>query len=737
MDQVSLTRSDGDDQYLDEEIVEGSSGPRLDLAALGNALRRNMWLILATVAVAVLLALGLTALTTPKFTASASVQIEQQASRVLESEADVDPAVHPMDAERHLNTQLDILKSRAMAIRVAQSQRLFGNAKFFQAMNLKPDEAVDGPGATALQREAVLKGLSENLEVSLPRQSRVAQISFRSPDPAFAARIANSYAENLIISNLQRRYDSSSYARDFLRTQLEDARSRLEQSERQLNDYARRAALIRTGTTAGTSGAQGTTGSVTTDSLVQLNQALSAAQNARIQVEQRWRAASATPALSLPEVIENPAVQQLLQQRSEQLAALSEARQRYRSEHPSIRGPSARVAELDGQIGRLAGNIRRSLEERYRAAAGQEAALQARVGRLKSETLAEQDRSVQYNILSRGVDTNRAAYEGLLQRFREVSTAAGIATNNISIIDRADPPLKPSSPNLLLNLAIALFGGLALALVLVFLREQLDDTVRTADDVERKLGLPTLGVIPLGPKNESMLAVIRDPRSPVAEAYSALRTSLLFSTAHGLPESILLTSSQPGEGKSTTAIAVADNLARLGKSVLLIDADLRRPSLHKTLSMQNRQGLSNVLTGQGELKSMVQKIEGSGLSVLTSGPLPPNPAEILGQGSLGDLLRAAQDDFDCVIIDGPPVLGLADAPMLAAEAAATIFVLEADRNHRGRAKTAMRRLRMTDSALIGVVLTKFDSRKAGAAGYYGYEYYDYRSDSDTAPPRAA
>jgi capsular exopolysaccharide synthesis family protein len=737
MDQVSITRSDADDQFLDEEMVEVNSRPRLDLAALANALRRNMWLILGTVAVAILLALGLTALTTPKFTAAASVQIEQQASRVLESEADVDPAVHPMDAERHLTTQLDILKSRAMAIRVAQSQRLFGSPKFFQAMNIKPPQASDGASAAALQREEVLKGLAENLQVTLPRQSRVAQIKFRSPDPVFAASIANSYAENLIISNLQRRYDSSSYARDFLRTQLNDARVRLEQSERELNDYARKAALIRTGTTAGTSGAQGTTGSVTTDSLVQLNQALSSAQNSRIQVEQRWRAASGTPALSLPEVIENPAVQQLLQQRSEQLAALSEARQRYREEHPSIRGPSARVKELDEQIGRLAGNIRRSLEERYRAAAGQEAALQARVNGLKSATLSEQDRSVQYNILSRGVDTNRAAYEGLLQRFREVSTAAGIATNNISIIDRADPPLEPSSPNLLLNLAIALLGGFALAMMLVFLREQLDDTVRTADDVERKLGLPTLGVIPLAPKDESMLAVIRDPRSPVAEAYSALRTSLLFSTGHGLPQNILLTSSQPGEGKSTTAIAIADNLARLGKSILLVDGDLRRPSLHKTLGMPNTQGLTNVLTGQGDIKTMAQAVEGSKLCVLTSGPLPPNPAELLGQGSIGDLLSSAQNNFDCVIIDGPPVLGLADAPMLAAEAAATIFVLEAERNHRGRAKAAMRRLRMTDSALIGVVLTKFDARKAGVGGYYGYEYYDYRSDTDAAKPKRA
>ena len=736
MDQVSLSRSNADDQFLDEEVVEVNSRPRVDFAALANALRRNLWLIVATVAVAILLALGLTALTTPKYTATASVQIEQQASRVLESE-DIDPAVSPMDAERHLTTQLDILKSRAMAIRVAQSQRLFGNATFFQAMQIKPPQAAEGASAAAVQREAVLRGLAENLQVTLPRQSRVAQIQFQSPDPVFAAKIANAYAENLIISNLQRRYDSSSYARDFLRTQLDDARGRLEQSERELNDYARRAALIRTGTTAGTSGAQGTTGSVTTDSLVQLNQALSSAQNARIQAEQRWRTASATPALSLPEVIENPAVQQLLQQRSEQLAALSEARQRYRAEHPSIRGPSARVAELDDQIGRLASNIRRSLEERYRAAAGQEAALQGRVNGLKSATLAEQDRSVQYNILSRGVDTNRTLYEGLLQRFREVSTAAGITTNNISIIDRADPPLKPSSPNLLLNLASALLGGVALALMLVYLREQLDDTVRTSEDVERKLGLPTLGVIPLAPKNESMLSVLKDPRSPVAEAYSALRTSLLFSTGHGLPQSILLTSSQPGEGKSTTAIAIADSLARMGKSVLLIDGDLRRPSLHKTLAIRNTEGLTNVLTGQGEIQAIAQRMEGSSLSVLTSGPLPPNPAELLGQGNIGDLLARAQQAFDCVIIDGPPVLGLADAPMLAAEAEATIFVLEADRNHRGRAKTAMRRLRMTDSALIGVVLTKFDSRRAGAGGYYGYEYYDYRSDSDREQPRAA
>ncbi len=328
----------------DEDTEVGMDREGLDLALLLTTIRRNWGIIVATVLTGVVLAVLATALTTPKYSATASVQIEQQATRVLEEDA-LDPAVSPLDAERHLATQIDILQSRAIAARVAENLRLFVNDRFLVLMGEQPPTKVsnDLPADTQ-RREAVLNTLQKNLEVGLPADTRVARIEFTSPDRNLAARIANAFAENLITGNLQRRYDSSAYAREFLGTQLADVRARLEASERELNNYARTAGLIHTGNAAATSSNDTNPGSITTASLVQLNEALNAAQRERIEAEQRWLASSGVPLLSIPEVIGNPAIQALLQQRAEQEAALSEAQQRHRDEHPSIRAARAKVA---------------------------------------------------------------------------------------------------------------------------------------------------------------------------------------------------------------------------------------------------------------------------------------------------------------------------------------------------------------------------------------------------------
>ncbi|MDB5682567.1 MAG: putative tyrosine-protein kinase in cps region [Sphingomonas bacterium] len=708
---------------------DGEHGIKFDFRKIIGVVRRNIWFIVGILGMFLVIGLIITLLITPKYTAVSTLQIDQETDRILQSSSDLQPATSYQDADRFLQTQVDVLTSRAIAIRVAQSLNLFGDPKFFQAMQAKAPARPTSASARQVVREATLGLLTGNLEVELPRQSRVIKVSFQSADPALAARIANAYTSEFIRANLQRKYDSSAYARDFLSTQLASAKTRLEGSERALNNYARSARLIRTNDGQSGSNAQNNQGSssITTASLVQLNQAANDARAARIAAEQKWRTASGAPVLNVPEVLGNPAVQQLLAQRAQQEASLRQERAKHLESFPTVRQLQAQVDETAAQINAIATSIRTSIRDDYRTAQLRESSLNGQVESFKNQTLAEQDRSVRYNILAREADTNRTLYDGLLQRYKELSAAAGISANNISLIDQADTPLGPSSPNLMLNMLIAFVAGLGVAGIVVFTREQLDDAIRVPEDVEQKLGLSVLGLIPMTQKNV-VGELIEEPRSNVSEAYYALRTSLTYSTAAGLPRTILVTSARPSEGKSTTSFGIALSLARVGKRVVLVDLDLRRPSIHHLVGSTNLgTGMSDLLVSHEDPRTVAQACEVPGLFYITSGPIPPSPTELLASARMYEILEQLKDAFDVVICDGPPILGLADAPLLAGFTDGTVFVVESNRGHWGATKAAMRRLRTSSrGSVIGAVLTKFDAKRSGDSyTYYGYDYYQY------------
>lgn len=352
------------------------------------------------------------------------------------------------------------------------------------------------------------------------------------------------------------------------------------------------------------------------------------------------------------------------------------------------------------------------------------------IAALRTQALDVDGRSIQYNILKREVDTNRQLYDGLLQRYKEVGVAGDVRANNISIIDRAEVPGGRFKPSLFLNLAIGLLLGGVLGVLLAFLLEFLDDTLKTPEDIENKLKLPVLGVIPkLGPK-DSVVAAAANPQSSFSEAYRSVRTALQFATDHGVPRTLLVTSSGPGEGKSTTALALARNLTQLGKRVLLVDADLRNPSLHKTLGMKVDVGLSNLLAGACSFTAAVQPSGDEGLQVILAGPLPPNPAELLSGSKLVSLLTIGTERYDHVIIDGPPVLGLADAPILSNAIDGTLLVVNSAKTKISAAQSALKRLLTARARIVGCLLTKYDARTAGYGYGYGYRYESYYAYGD-------
>jgi capsular exopolysaccharide synthesis family protein len=382
----------------------------------------------------------------------------------------------------------------------------------------------------------------------------------------------------------------------------------------------------------------------------------------------------------------------------------------------------------------VSSSVSQDLGGRYRQALAAERSLQGRVDALKSQLLGEQGRSIQYNIIQRDVDTNRALYDALLQRFKEVGIAGGIGTNNISIVDRALAPNHAFKPNLPLNIVIGLLLGLLLGCGAAVALEHLEDSELLPRDFQRKLGVPLLGVTPKLPAPTDVREALSEPRSPLSEAYFSILTALKFSTSHGAPKSVMMTSAQAKEGKSTTSLALAFALIRTGARVLLIDADMRNPSLHKIFGRPLNSGLSNVLSGNARISECVQDSGRANLSLLIAGNIPPNPAELLSGDAMARVLAETTKQYDHVIVDGPPVLGLADAPLLSRAVESTILVIESGRTSAAQAKHAMERLWAIRAHIVGAILSKFDVRSAG----YGYGYgYEYRYGENAVPQRPA
>lgn len=735
-----------DDRYDDEGwgVAGFDESQRLQVAALWGAALKHKWVIIGSVIGCLLLGVATTLLAQTLYTAHTLLQIDREASKVLNVEG-LMPA-EALTGDEFLTTQVGLLKSETLARRVVQSLNLAQDPSFLRMAGQElPDQRSPGKASGQTTSAANLENrlthtLMRNATVTQQRGSRLVNIGFTSPDPALSARVANALAANFVTISLERRFEASSYARTFLEERLRQVKQKLEETEKELVAYAARQQIINV-TTESASGptADGATQSLTASTLSALNADLNAAKAERIKAEQRWRQAQSTPVLSLLEVLGDPTVQRLRQDRATLSAAYQQKLKVYAPDFPEMQQLQAQIDEVDRQINSVANANLASIRSQYEIALKQERSFSEQVEKLKGSYLDLRERNIQYTILQREVDTNRTLYEGLLQRYKEVGVAGGLGSNNISVVDRALPPDGPSSPKPLLNLAIALLIGLGLGAGVTLVLELLDESIRTPDDVFAKLGLTLVGAIPELEKGAELLTALADPRSAITEAYSSVRTSLQFSTTEGLPHSLLVTSSRPSEGKSTTALALARSFTHLGLRVLLVDSDLRNPSLHRLLSLNNSIGLSNFLTGE-DLDAVMQTTGEPALSVIPCGPLPPNPAELLAGARFPKLLEEAKARFDLLIIDGPPVIGLADAPILASRAAATVLIVEAGGARRSVVRIATKRLLQARGRLLGALLTKFDA-KSSSYGYgygYGYSYaysYDYgqkRLDKDVA-----
>jgi succinoglycan biosynthesis transport protein ExoP len=698
----------------------------INLRDLWAPVYRSRYPVIAIFVVALGLAILATLFIQPRYRAQATVEIKAEAQKVLGTEDRNESGSSPADANLFLDTQLDIIKSRSTTIAVAQSLGLYNNDRFLQSMGIRSENASGTVlNAQEAHRKLVNQVLQTNLKGSFSEETRIAKIEFASPDPRLAARVANSYADNYIKLNLARRFDASSYSLEFLRDQIREAQARLGRSERDAIGYARSARLIDATNAASPGGSSGPQ-SLTTASLVGLNQALSEITAKRINAEQRWNVTQAIPLLSIPEVVSNGTVQQLQQQKALLQAQYQQELQTRTLEYPTVRQLAARVKALDGQITGIASTVKATVREEYNTARSQEEGLRSNVEQLKNTTLDEQNRSIQLSILRREADTNRQQLSALLTRYNELNAQSGIQLNNLSVIDHAEVPAGAYWPSLPLNLALGLILGVLGAAIYVLGRENLFELVRTPEDVTARLRQPVLGAIPA---SENVIEMLGDPKSPVSEALSSIRTNLSLSSSSGMPRSIMVTSTQAGEGKSTVCYGLAQGLARLGRSVVIIDADIRRPNVHRLFGIKNAAGVSTILSGSGTIDEVLHRGLAPNIDVIVAGLIPPNPSELLASSALARMIEELRGRYDHVMVDSAPVLGLSDAPLVATNVDGVVFVTESARTSVRGVQNAIARLQQTGATLLGVVLSRFDPGKSGYSYEYRYAYeYSYAED---------
>lgn len=680
---------------------------------------RWRWLMAGIVAACVLIGITVTLLMAPLYTAKSQLQIDRQQKQITNVEG-LEAELPGQDMEFYA-TQYELLKARPLAERVATELKLYDSDAFLEAHGIDPDifEQENGPKTVAElkndRERLVVNTLLDAVEVAPIRMSKLVDINYTSRDAELSSQIANQWAAAFIDLSMERQFASTADARAFLEERLKTLRERLEESERQVVLYAANTGIVALDEIRDPNGRAIGNRTLTGSTLEQLASELNQATAARIAAEARTGSAGGNTA----EAVNSATLSSLRGKRAEVAAAYSKMLVQFAPEFPAVIELKQQLSAIDEAINLETSRIARSRSQEYREALARERDLLGKVNALKAELSEQNKANIQYAIYQREADTNRELYDALLQRYKEIGVAGTVGVNNIAIVEPAIVPVKPSSPVLVINLAIALLLGLGLAGATAFALEQIDEGIREPGQVEGMLKLPLLGLTPMV-EAESVLDELRDVKSNVYDAYFSIHSNLAFSTSHGFPKSIAVTSTRPVEGKSSSSMALATILGRTGKRVLLVDADMRSPSIHGFFGLPNVRGLSHVLAGDDDWSAMVQETDRTNVSMLPAGPVPPSAAELLSGDRLGQFVADALTRYDHVVIDSPPVLGMTDAPLIANAVESLVYVVQSAGAAVRGIRASIKRIAVGKANIAGVILTKMGSGSSG----YGYGYGD-------------
>jgi len=703
-DNGEANRFDNNVYDTDEYDLHPTSLGAFNIMDIFRILLKWWWLITAITLISLLVTAYFVSRQTPVYMASSILEIKQQERQILDNGSDIQDFV--VDNE-FFNTQIELLKSDSLAGDIVDQFNLVSD----------PDFTVE-TGSRLERRNAAIKLFAGKLKVSGVGRSRLIEVSFQHTNRKKAANIANAVTDSFVTYNLERKYNATSYARDFIEDRLKTTKDILEKSERELVAYASANELVTVTDDQG----RVSPGFLASESLIALNAELLTAQTKRIELEKKLNMIQSSEVNT--GAVNSVVMADLRKTHTELKAEYIQKSATYVPEFPAMVELQERIDYIEEQIQNessfLEGQGVSTLQAEYDVALGGEQDLTNRFNALKGSFEDIREKSVEYNILKREVDTNRSQYDALLQRLKEVSIADEIGSNLISLVDRAVAPRRPFKPRLLFSL---LFAGLMSSLfgtALVFAIEFIDDRIKTPEHVKQKLGSVVMGVIPKDKNPKKITQALDDPTSAVAEAYSTLRTNLQFSGPDGGPRVIHITSTRSGEGKSVTSLGLALRFAGLGDKVLLIDADMRLPTFKEGVGQSI--GLSGLLTSKDNIDDNILQTKFENLNLLPSGDNVPNPSEILSTYRLGEIIDHLRTRYTYIIVDSPPVMGLADAPILASICDASLLIVEGSSTRTPAVKSTLERLSVSGIKVLGVVITKFTAQSKGYLNYYQYSY---------------
>jgi len=684
-------------------------------------------LIVALSVAGLVFAFLVTMMQTPRYRSTAQLEVLIPSARVFH---DME-AVSDAGDMRAVMTAREKMRSRALAQRVVSQLGLADKPEFVAPL---PDFAFGnifrsfGPGRSAIaedltaqeREDRALSRLADDLAVQLVPNTSLLSITFEDQDPVLAADIANQIARSFIDQRVDQTSETSEQARQFIEQQVLQVKERLQASEQALVRYSKDAGITVTGDER----------SLIAANIDRLNAALAAAIQERLDYGRLVAQIDAGQGDSLEHVLASEGLEKLRGRIAELSGEYQQKLALFKPGFPEMVQLKAQIRELQRQLQAGVAAVTGSIRLKHQETVEKEKNLLEKMAELEQQQLAFNDKNIQYTMLKREVDSNRSQYDALVAKLNEAAVSSELRTTSAAIVDPAVPASRPFSPRLPLNLGLGLILSLAAGAAIIYVRELLDNTFTTTEQVEKELGLPVLGLLPMVEERD-FAGSIADPGSRLSEAYRTLRTSLLFSRTDGAPKVLLVTSAEPSEGKTTTSFKLGQDFAALGARVLIIDGDLRRPGMHRLFGLDNVLGLSNLLTStvpKNELPRIFRKTIDDELYVLTAGTVPPNPADLLSSSRMSTIVGNLARRFDLVIVDAPPVVGLSDAPILSRIADATLLVVSANQVTRKSTKAALKRIRAMGSEVVGVALTKF---RASGLEYDRIkdDYYGYGADS--------
>jgi capsular exopolysaccharide synthesis family protein len=695
-------------------------------------LRKHQWLILSFMLSVVTIVSIATFRMQPVYVATARIEIDKENANILPFQGG-DSYDYMMDSDNYIETQAKILTSETLALQTIRNNGLALRPEFGGSGGIS--EAVASGNLANQKRPPELAEFLGNLSVKRVPNSRLMDVSFESTDPHLAARTVNAHIATYIEQNYRSKYEATSQASDWLADQLRDFKIKVQKSEDARIAYERQNQIWTLDDKQ----------NMTTQRLSDINKQYTDAQAERVKKESLYEFAKAGNLDAVPQNDSNSALAELLKKRGETSADYADALQQYGPNFPKVLRLKAQLKDIDDNIEKEKQKILDVLESDYREARQRETLLADALNEAKAETNQMAEKMVEYNILKREAEANKALYEGLMTKMKETAISGALRSSNIRIVDPAMVPTTPARPakgkNIILSFLVGLVGGIGLAL----LREYLDNTVKTPDDIETLARLPSLAVVPQfaganGNKRRSMLPEFSEnghdkrielvaqhlPKSQMSEAFRALRTSILLSQAEHPPQVILVTSALPREGKTTAAANLAVTLAQLGDSTVLVDADLRKPGIGRLLNLGTGKyaGLSSYLAGVSSLDLVsVPHPAIPNLVAIPTGPLPPNPADLLSSHKLADAIVELRTKYKFIVIDSPPIMAATDAVILSVQADGVLLVVRSGETPKVAFTRTRDLLTSVKSRILGVVLNAVDS--SAPDYYYSYRYYPY------------